>query len=71
MEVKKDGDRFHFLHESSKDSASPVVKCLIDGVDAKFHTVNDPEGNQLARWQLISKELEFVESQLKLSLIHI
>ena len=71
MEVKKDGDRFHFLHESSKDSASPVVKCLIDGVDTKFHTVNDPEGNQLARWQLISKELEFVESQLKLAIARI
>ncbi|WP_019600821.1 hypothetical protein [Teredinibacter turnerae] len=68
MGVKKDGDRFFFVHQDKHDSNSPIIECLIDGVSAPFAIINDPEANQLARWQLITKELEFVESQLIIAL---
>jgi hypothetical protein len=68
MEVKKDGDRFIFIHEDQFDSNSPVIKCLIDNKEAPFEVINNPEANQHARWQLITKELEFAESQLVIAL---
>lgn len=68
MDVKKSGDRYVFLHEDIHDSNSPITECLIDNESVPFAIINDPEANQLARWQLITKELEFVESQLVIAL---
>jgi hypothetical protein len=67
MDVEKDGDRFIFLHEDPKNSHS-VTKCLIDNKSTPFIELNDPEANQHARWALITKELEFVESQLTITI---
>jgi hypothetical protein len=68
MDVKKDGDRFIFIHEDPLDSNSPVIKCLIDNKSVPFEIIEHPEANQHARWQLITKELEFAESQLIIAL---
>ncbi|MBB1449701.1 hypothetical protein H5159_01190 [Pseudoalteromonas sp. SG43-1] len=64
MEVKKDGDRVIFIHEIPDDSNSPVVECYIDDKITPFRVIEHPEASQHARWQLITKELEFAEAQL-------
>ena len=68
VDIKKDGDRIVFRHENLHDSNSPIIECLIDNESVPFAIINHPEANQLARWQLITKELEFAESQLMITL---
>lgn len=68
MKTLKDGDRFIFTREPVNDETTRMVKCEADGIPTAFCEVIGVEANQLARWQLISKELEFSEVQLELAL---
>ena len=68
MEILKSGDRFVLIRKSENDPTSPIIDCQVDGVSTPFCEVKGSEANQLARWQLISKELEFAEVQLELAI---
>jgi len=68
MDLIDDGDEIHFEHEGVGDANSPILRCFVKGKNAPFAIIESREANQLARWSLIKKDLQFSEAQLVIAL---
>ncbi|PUA30647.1 MAG: hypothetical protein B0W54_09300 [Cellvibrio sp. 79] len=64
MKIEKDGDQIVFSIKMGGGKYY-AESCLVNSVSAAFKAIDEEEANQLARWQLIVKDLEFSEVQLK------
>ncbi len=68
MTFKKSPNRYHLIHSDPRNSHSSITKCLINNKSVPFAILTSSEAKQHARYQLITKELEFTEVQLTLAL---
>lgn len=64
LPINKEGDEFFFDYQQDAEGNIFAAGCLVNSKPARFKKIGGGEADQLARWQMIVKELEFAEVQL-------